>query len=990
MIRGWKPLSQEYFTEHGSQLEALTGSTDSGGNGSSSLRPAQVGAAWALAAHFVVSREPALASLPTGAGKTAVMTLLPYLVPARRVLVVVPTRLLRGQVGSEFATLATLRATGTCPQGMPGPRVFEVPGVLADAASWEALTDYDVVIGTPNCLSPAFEAVADPPAGLFDLLVVDEAHHFPARTWSALAAANENAHVALFTATPFRRDQKNISARTVFVYPLRQALADGILRPVTFVPVEVEPGGDIDAALAVAAAGKLRSAEHVECGSRMIVRTDTVDHAKALVGVYATAGIRTELVTGRNSPVFVRRAISQLKDGVLDGLINVGVLGEGFDFPELKIGVYHRRHKSLPATLQFLGRISRISATSAPAELLAVREEVQDETRELYVSDASWAELLPGLVDAAVAEEHERREFLAGFGPLPSGPISLAAVKPRKHFQVFRVHADAWLSAKLAAPVDLIGGREVVYDAADGEGLSKVVITKQIMRPEWIDSAALDAPHFDLFLAFAFPDQGLLFVRAPDDRSAQAMVAIVGLAGAEQVPPEWLDQMMSAQRLISYFSLGMRSVQPGGRRLATYRSMAGQSVGTAVQASESRLYASGHAIARITDPLAPNPQAARTTSLGVSHGRSTIFSPDHASLLDLRRWCQRLAELAASVCDEPLGLPGLPLRSMRRLERFPEHPYAAVLDPHVLWQGLHLRQADGSVAELDALEVTAIREEEDRLRIDLDLGGRLLWSGELDVHGYLKPLTDDAAVYKTGAIEPVGSLTELLGDYPATIFYGDASASRGRALLRAATDYPDLDQATLRSWDLGQVDISAESKHANPGQITVHDWAISKLRSPNPRQWIIKDDGAGELADILLVERQQDSPAQVTVTFVHCKWSSDASIGRRLEDLYELMGQAVRTVRWTGSGVIWTELSRRLTSRASTRIIAGDPIQIVQSVSEYAASPPGISFNVICVQPGIDTNRVNAWSSGKPLICATKDWLNSNDIDMTLVGGRKG
>ena len=116
MFRGWHVLSHQYFTEQGSQLAVLTGIPGRGGDGSNSLRPAQVGAAWALAAHFVVSREPASASLPTGAGKTAVMTLLPYLIPARRVLVVVPTKLLRGQVGSEFASLATLRNTGTCPQ----------------------------------------------------------------------------------------------------------------------------------------------------------------------------------------------------------------------------------------------------------------------------------------------------------------------------------------------------------------------------------------------------------------------------------------------------------------------------------------------------------------------------------------------------------------------------------------------------------------------------------------------------------------------------------------------------------------------------------------------------------------------------------------------------------------------------------------------------------------------------------------------------------
>lgn len=978
----------QYFAEQGPRLALLHNIRDGSSGPQVGLRRAQVGAVWALAAHFTVSREMALVSMPTGSGKTAVMTLLPYLVSARRVLVVVPTRLLRDQVGAEFSSLATLRRTRTCPDEMPGPRVFQAAKALKDADSWAALADYDVIVGTPNCLSPAYPAIAVPPPGMFDLVLIDEAHHFPAETWRALADANPDAQVGLFTATPFRRDRKALEARTVFVYSLRQALADEVLRPVTFHPVPVEPGSDIDMALAAAASRRLRSEEHAQGGSRLLVRTDTVDHAKALVDVYAHAGVRVGLVTNRSSAAQVRRTLGQLRDGSLDGLVNVGVLGEGFDYPELKIGVYHRRHRSLPATLQFLGRISRVSMTSAPAELLAVRGEVQDETRELYASEASWAELLPGLVDAAIAEERERREFLATFGPMPTGPISLAAVKPRKHFQVFRVPQGLWSNVDLSVSSEFIGGTEVVHDTTDADGLTKVVITQEIVRPEWIDSPVLDAPHFELYVVCAFPDYGLLFIHAPDDRRALALADTVGLADAELVEPEWIDQMMAAQRLISYFSIGMRSVQPGGRRVATYRSMAGQSVGTAVQASESRLYASGHAIARITDPLAPEAECVRTTSLGVSHGRSTLFSPDHASLLDIRRWCQRLAELAATISVNPAGLPGLALHSFRRLDAFPEHPYAAIMDPYLLWQGLYAALADGTVAHLDAMEVLASCGSNERLRVDLLLESRRLWSSELDTRGNVSLLGGDLQVYAIGGAEPIGQLSELLADYPPTIFYGNASASRGRSLLRAATDYPDLDETTLVNWELENVDMSAESKQPGPSQINVHDWAAGHLTTANPEQWIIKDDGSGELADILVVQPHTSGPAQLAVTFVHCKWSSRKNIGRRLDDLYELMGQALRTVRWTGSGIIWSELSRRLQSRASTRIIKGNPSRIAQAVASYAAAPPGMTVNVICVQPGIDASQVNSWPAGKPLVCATREWLINNDIEMKLVGGR--
>lgn len=348
--------------------------------------------------------------------------------------------------------------------------------------------------------------------------------------------------------------------------------------------------------------------------------------------------------------------------------------------------------------------------------------------------------------------------------------------------------------------------------------------------------------------------------------------------------------------------------------------MAGQSVGTAVQASETRLYASGHAIARIMDPLVSDDEPGRTTSLGVSLGRSTLFSPDHASLLDIRRWCQRLAQLAATTSETPVGLPGLALHSFRRLEAFPENPFAAILDPYLLWHGLYIALADGTVAQLDAIEVLASRIGDERLHLDLLFDKQRLWSwlwsGELDTRGNLTSLSDDLPVCAVGGAESIGDLSELLTDYPLTIFYGNASATRGRAVLQAATDYPDLDETALLNWDIENVNMSAESQPPGPGQLTVHDWAVRHLQTSNPDQWIIKDDGSGELADLLLIEPKPSDTVQLAMTFVHCKWSSRKNIGRRLNDLYELMGQALRTLRWTGSGVIWSELSRRLQRQA--------------------------------------------------------------------------
>ena len=70
------------------------------------LRVAQLGALWGVASRFTIGTGPFQVVLPTGSGKTAVMTALPFAVPTTRVLVVAPSRLVRDQVVDEFRTLA--------------------------------------------------------------------------------------------------------------------------------------------------------------------------------------------------------------------------------------------------------------------------------------------------------------------------------------------------------------------------------------------------------------------------------------------------------------------------------------------------------------------------------------------------------------------------------------------------------------------------------------------------------------------------------------------------------------------------------------------------------------------------------------------------------------------------------------------------------------------------------------------------------------------
>src|SRR5919205_3152015 len=96
-----------YFKEHYNAVHyPLASGTREG------LRLAQRGAAFSVGAHFTQRKDPAIVVMPTGSGKTAVLMLVCFILQAKRVLVVTPSRLVRYQIAQELANLLTLKKIG--------------------------------------------------------------------------------------------------------------------------------------------------------------------------------------------------------------------------------------------------------------------------------------------------------------------------------------------------------------------------------------------------------------------------------------------------------------------------------------------------------------------------------------------------------------------------------------------------------------------------------------------------------------------------------------------------------------------------------------------------------------------------------------------------------------------------------------------------------------------------------------------------------------
>jgi hypothetical protein len=159
-----------------------------------------------------------------------------------------------------------------------------------------------------------------------------------------------------------------------------------------------------------------------------------------------------------------------------------------------------------------------------------------------------------------------------------------------------------------------------------------------------------------------------------------------------------------------------------------------------------------------------------------------------------------------------------------------------------------------------------------------------------------------------------------------------------------------------------------------PGRLEVDDWeginiqneiqgpardatsvqfrAIERLRDGTNWDLIIDDHGTGEAADAVLLRRNEH---RLEVCMVHCKGSSEANPGARVNDLYELCGQAAKSYKARSEiELVLKRLLRRERKRqaaGATGLIAGtasDLVSLLQTARLLDAQ-----VTVVIVQPGL-------------------------------------
>ena len=173
--------------------------------------------------------------LPTGCGKTGVAVLASYALNAARVLVITPSLIISKQIHKAFGNF--LINHGIIPPNEPetAQRVLPTKSLIKKSTEIEeGMRSMVMVVNAHKIGGRSSVKIEDVPNEGYDLVIVDEAHHYPAPTWKLLVDHFDKSKRLFLTATPEHRGKPILPVPPCYELKRSDAVEMGIVRDVFF------------------------------------------------------------------------------------------------------------------------------------------------------------------------------------------------------------------------------------------------------------------------------------------------------------------------------------------------------------------------------------------------------------------------------------------------------------------------------------------------------------------------------------------------------------------------------------------------------------------------------------------------------------------------------------------------------------------------------------------------------------------------------------
>lgn len=363
--------------------------------GNSKLRTPQIEAYIKAQEHFTSNpKEDALIVLPTGTGKSGLISIVPYGLAKGRVLIITP----------GIVTKQSIRKTQDLLEdnfwinfdvifsGNDLPVTCEFNSQTLQSSLEQANIVYSNIqqihSERPTCLTK--RTTPD----FFDLIIIDEGHHAPAETWQRTLAHFAKAKKLFVTGTPFRGDNQDVPGKLIHRTPLSEVMRDRYvkwLRKETVNAHELyftladQPGVRLskDQVLAIKDAEWVQRSVALskECSLDVIDQSIhkltelkkaspqvphkilavgcSITHAEDLLAWYEAKNLKATIVHSNMDQPEIDAAFRTIENNQCDVVISVNMLMEGYDHRYLTVLALFRPYRSLNAFAQIVGRVLR-------------------------------------------------------------------------------------------------------------------------------------------------------------------------------------------------------------------------------------------------------------------------------------------------------------------------------------------------------------------------------------------------------------------------------------------------------------------------------------------------------------------------------------------------------------------------------------------------------------------------------------------------------
>ena len=357
------------------------------------LRVPQVEGFRAACSHFSESNDPAIIQLPVGCGKSGLAGLLSLGLSTKRTLIVAPNTTIRRELFKELSSKSPTNfwsKTDVINKIADRPRVTLIDG---PAATMDDCSRSDIIVtNIQQLVSSSKLWLYQFPSGFFDLIIFDEAHHTAADSWQKVIRDNSTARIVSLTATPFRTDGKPLHGEVIYRYSVANAMIKGYISQIdsasaqpskiTFTLRDERREFDLEeilefrekawfrrgvalsdecnrniASKAVEKMYELREATGYP--HQIIAAAMSIHHASRICEIFEDLGVTAEFIHHKLPAEDKKSVLDRLHDHSIDAVVQVAMLGEGFDHPPLGVAAIFRPYRSLSPYIQFIGRVMR-------------------------------------------------------------------------------------------------------------------------------------------------------------------------------------------------------------------------------------------------------------------------------------------------------------------------------------------------------------------------------------------------------------------------------------------------------------------------------------------------------------------------------------------------------------------------------------------------------------------------------------------------------